>query len=52
MKKKYTKKDLINLVESLKDYTYESNVILGHDERSAKKFVKLFLKKIHKKVIN
>lgn len=42
--KLYTKQDLIDLVESLKNYTHESHSILGHDEREAKEFVDIFLK--------
>jgi hypothetical protein len=39
----YTKQDMINLVQSLKDYTYESHAILGHDEREASEFVETFI---------
>jgi hypothetical protein len=39
----YTKQDLIDLVQSLKDYTHESHTILGHDEREASEFVDIFL---------
>ena len=42
--KLYTENDLIDLVQSLKDYTHESRSILGHDERDAKEFVHIFLK--------
>ena len=42
--KLYTENDLIDLVQSLKDYTHESHTILGHDEREAKEFVDIFLK--------
>ena len=42
--KLYTENDLIDLVQSLKDYTHESHSILGHDERDAKEFVDIFLK--------
>ncbi len=42
--KLYTENDLIDLVQSLKDYTHESHTILGHDEREAKDFVDIFLK--------
>ena len=42
--KLYTETDLIDLVQSLKDYTHESHSILGHDERDAKEFVDIFLK--------
>jgi len=43
VKTEFTRQDMINLVESLKDYTYESNNILGNDEREASEFVDLFL---------
>jgi hypothetical protein len=33
---------LIDLVQSLKDYTHESHAILGHDEREASEFVEIF----------
>jgi hypothetical protein len=39
----YTKQDLIDLVQSLKDYTHESHTILGHDEREASEFVEIYL---------
>ena len=39
----YTKQDMIDLVESLKDYTKESHTILGHDDREAIEFVDIFL---------
>jgi hypothetical protein len=39
----YTKQDLIDLVESLKDYTKESHTILGHDDRESSEFVDIFL---------
>jgi flagellar biosynthesis/type III secretory pathway protein FliH len=39
----YTKQDMIDLVESLKDYTKESHTILGHDDRDAIEFVDIFL---------
>jgi len=39
----YTKQDLIDLVQSLKDYTHESHTILGHDEREASEFVETFI---------
>lgn len=42
--KLYTEEDLIDLVESLKNYTKESHNILGYDERDAKEFVYVFLK--------
>jgi hypothetical protein len=39
----YTKQDLIDLVESLKNYTKESHTILGHDDREPIEFVDIFL---------
>jgi hypothetical protein len=36
---------MIDLVQSLKDYTRESNNILGHDEREASEFVDIFLQR-------
>jgi hypothetical protein len=45
----YTKQDLINLVEQLKDYTRESNNILGHDEREASEFVDIFIQSLKQK---
>ena len=42
----YTKADLIDLVESLKDYTKESHTILGHDDREAIEFVDIFINEI------
>jgi hypothetical protein len=39
----YTKQHLIDLVQSLKDYTHESHTILGHDEREASEFVETFI---------
>jgi len=35
--------DLVDLVQSIKDYTHESKNIIGHDERDAKEFVNIFL---------
>lgn len=40
----YTKQDLIDLVQSLKDYTHESGKVLGHDDREAFEFVDIYLK--------
>ena len=37
------KNQLIELVQSLKNYTHESKTILGHDERDASEFVEIFL---------
>ena len=39
----YTKQDLIDLVQGLKDYTNESKSILGQDDRDASEFVDIFL---------
>lgn len=39
----FTRQDLIDFAQSLKDYTHESHVILGHDERDAFEFVDVFL---------
>lgn len=33
---------MIDLVQSLKDYTHESHTILGHDEREASEFVDIY----------
>jgi hypothetical protein len=40
--KEIENKMLIDLVQSLKDYTRESHNILGFDEREASDFVKIF----------
>lgn len=42
-KYEFTKQDLIDLVQALKDYTSECHVILGHDEWDAFVFVDIFL---------
>lgn len=42
----YTKQDLIDLVESLKNYTKESHTILGHDDREPIEFVDIFINEI------
>jgi hypothetical protein len=42
----YTKQDLIDLVESLKNYTKESHTILGHDDREPIEFVDIFVNEI------
>jgi hypothetical protein len=41
--KEMEKQRMIELVQSLKDYTYESHTILGHDEREASEFVETFI---------
>lgn len=33
---------MIDLIQMLKDYTNESNNILGHDERDAEEFLKIW----------
>ena len=42
--KLYRESDLIDLVQSLKDYTRESGTVLGYDEREPEEFVDIFLK--------
>jgi hypothetical protein len=41
---KKEKEQMIDLVQSLKDYTHESHIILGHDEREASEFVEIYYK--------
>jgi hypothetical protein len=41
--KEMEKQRMIDLVQSLKDYTHESHTILGHDEREASEFVETFI---------
>ena len=41
--KEMEKQRMIELVQSLKDYTHESHTILGHDEREASEFVETFI---------
>jgi len=48
----YSKEDLCNLVQQLKDYTNESLNILGCDEREPQEFVDIFLKSLNKKYID
>ena len=36
------REQMIDLVQSLKDYTNESHNILGHDEREASEFVDIY----------
>ena len=40
---KFSHQDLIDLVQAIKDYTYESGGVLGYDEREASEFVDIFL---------
>jgi hypothetical protein len=42
--KKKEKEMLCDLVQSLKDYTKESQIIFGYDEREPIEFVEIFLK--------
>lgn len=37
--KQMEREQMIDLVQSLKDYTYESDCVLGYDEREASEFV-------------
>jgi len=46
--KEMEKEQKILLVEELKDYTKESQCILGNDEREASEFVDIFYDKIFK----
>lgn len=43
--KEMEKQMLCDLVDELKNYTSESNNILGHDEREPIEFVEIFLNK-------
>lgn len=38
----YSKSEVLNLIQSLKDYTLESRNILGHDEREPEEFFKIW----------
>jgi hypothetical protein len=38
----YSKEDMIDLIQSLKDYTHESHTILGHDERDAEELIDIW----------
>jgi hypothetical protein len=40
--KEMEKQRMIDLVQQLKDYTRESNNVLGFDEREASEFVEIF----------
>lgn len=42
------REQMIDLVESLKDYTHESHVILGLDERESSEFVDIYYTKTFK----
>lgn len=46
--KEMEKRQMIDLVQHLKDYTEESNNILGFDEREAIEFVDIFYNKTFK----
>jgi hypothetical protein len=39
----FTKEELVEFAQELKDYTRESHSILGHDDRDAEEFVSLYL---------
>ena len=39
----FMRQDLIDLVQAIKDYTYESGGVFGYDEREASEFVDIFL---------
>jgi hypothetical protein len=39
----FTREDMIDLVEAIKDYTYESGGVFGYDDREASEFVDIFL---------
>lgn len=47
----YSEKDLIDLVQQLKDYTKVGQFILGNDEREAKEFVDIFIQPLKQKYI-
>lgn len=38
----YSEQNMLDLIQSLKDYTAESNNILGHDEREPVEFLNIF----------
>ena len=42
---KQHKEDMLDLIQSLKDYTREGHVILGHDERKPKEFLNIYYEK-------
>jgi hypothetical protein len=46
--KEMEKQRMIDLVQQLKDYTRESNNVLGFDEREASEFVEIFYNKTYK----
>ena len=37
----FTKQDMLDLIQGLKDYTREGHVILGYDEREPEEFLKI-----------
>lgn len=43
--KEMERTQMAQLVQELKDYTHESRVILGYDEREASEFVDIFYEK-------
>jgi len=46
--KEIEKQRMIDLVQQLKDYTRESNNVLGFDEREASEFVEIFYNETYK----
>ncbi len=46
--KEMERQRMIDLVQQLKDYTRESNNVLGFDEREASEFVEIFYNKTFK----
>ena len=46
--KEMERQRMIDLVQQLKDYTRESNNVLGFDEREASEFVEIFYKETFK----
>jgi hypothetical protein len=42
---KQHKEDMLDLIQSLKDYTKEGHVILGHDEREPEEFLNIWYDK-------
>ena len=50
--KKMEKNQMILLVQQLKDYTRESNNILGYDEREAEEFVDIYYTQTYTRLQN
>ena len=38
----FSEADMLNMIQSLKDYTHESHSILGFDEREPKEFLEIW----------